>query len=329
MLKKDKHKFYDFFYKINERSKFKIYLLKTKSSQSQLKLYMLYDVFYNVVVSYKQRLLNGADFVILREFNTIPFFVSALFLWPISKRIILNINHNFQKALISRVHYWLLILYDALGFRYLCFECEKSPILFKNTMLTIPFPIEGLGERHLTKTTSDSCLARIGFAGSYRTEKKIEELLIALQPLKAMNYELVLATDNESLLQEYHSKGWTVFNTSDTENYLKSIEYINILVLNYDVKNYYCRHSGVLTDFIAKGKIVIAPNYLIFRRQLLEPCQVGLLFDDLTLLPKLVHSNMGKLLCTFDINREMYINSRRFASVVQQLDEQLSCLKQN
>ncbi|MGL4338289.1 MAG: hypothetical protein ACRCST_15500 [Turicibacter sp.] len=328
-MERDKHRFYNFLDDLCKRSRFELIVVKTLGSRFEPSfIFVLFDLIYIPYICYKN-IFNGKELIIIREFNTIPFFISALFLWPISKRIVLNVNHNFQKALISRVHYWLLILYDALGFRYLCFECEKSPIPFKNTMLTIPFPIEGLGERHFTKTNSDSCQARIGFAGSYRTEKKIEELLIALQPLKAMNYELVLATDNESLLQEYHSKGWMVFNTSDTENYLKSIEYINILVLNYDVKNYYCRHSGVLTDFIAKGKVVIAPNYLIFRRQLLEPCQVGLLFDDLTLLPKLVHSNMGELLCTFDINRKMYINSRRFASVVQQLDEQLSCLKQN
>ncbi|MDF4889706.1 hypothetical protein ACXIUH_04375 [Vibrio parahaemolyticus] len=313
----DKHKFYDFIDTLIEKSKFKISIIKTLSARNDGGVYFILDVFYITGVCYKNVFFMKKDFVILREFNTIPFLISSLFLFPISKSIILNVNHNFQKASKSITHKIALKFFDLLGFSYLCFEGRVSPLSLTKKIISIPFPMNEIESINEIKGKLS-----IGFIGSYRSEKKIEPLLASLNELKD-HYRLVLGTDRESLLEQYEQEGWSLYNTANYTDYLQAINETDVLVVNYGKDDYDFRHSGVITDFISQGKLVIVPNFRYFSEQILTPCRVGGLFDELDCLPSMVRQNIDFLLSEREINIHKYIEYRSYSSVVHMMDEQL------
>lgn len=317
-MNRDKHKFYDFMNEMVNDSNFNISILKTLSSRNDNKIYLLWDIFYIIIVCYRGIFFRKKDFIILREFNTIPFLISSLFLFPISKYIILNVNHNFQKASKSLIHKAALKFFDLLGFSYLCFEGSVAPFRLTRNIISVPFPMN-----KMESITEIKDIISIGFIGSYREEKKIEPLLISLNKVKE-HYKLVLGTDRDSLLDQYEKEGWQVYNTTNYTDYLKAINKIDVLVVNYNKDDYNFRHSGVITDFISKGKLVIVPNFKYFSDQILTPCRIGGLFDELEDLPSMITKNIDFLLSERASNIQEYINYRRYASVTHMMDEQLS-----
>ncbi|WP_188007794.1 hypothetical protein [Photobacterium damselae] len=318
-MNKDKHRFYDFFDKILSISKFNISIIKTLSARNESNIYLLFDIFYVVANCYRDFFFRKKDFIILREFNTIPFLISAIFLIPVSKYIILNVNHNFQKASKSRIHSFAIHCFDFFGFTYLCFEGEFNLLKFKREIISIPFPMEPLISTH-SKSKCD--LISIGFIGSYREEKNIESLLEVLNLIKGC--ELILGTDKVSLLEEYKGKGWTVYNTTDYQNYLKAINGIDILIVNYSKDSYNFRHSGVITDFIYQGKLVIVPKFEFFSAQILTPCRVGELFESLDEIPFIIENKLDELILYREGNIKKYIEYRSYNLVTQSFDYQLS-----
>ncbi|HIF9110443.1 TPA: hypothetical protein ACX6PT_003226 [Photobacterium damselae] len=318
-MKKDKHKFYDFIDGIIDGSIFNISIIKTLSARNERNIYLLFDVFYIVSVCYRDVLLRRKDFVILREFNTIPFLISSLFLFPISKHVILNVNHNFQKASKSKIHSLAIRWFDWLGFSYLCFEGKFNLFKFKKEIISIPFPMSPIVSTNL-KPKCDSI--SVGFIGSYRKEKNIELLLEALNVIKG--HKLILGTDKVSLLEEYKEKGWTVYNTTDYQDYLKAINDIDALIVNYNKNSYNFRHSGVITDFIYQGKLVIVPKFEFFSAQILTPCRVGELFESLDEIPFIIENKLDELFFSREGNIKKYIEYRSYNLVTQSFDYQLS-----
>jgi hypothetical protein len=320
----DKHKFYDFFDDVCKESRYSILVIKTLSSRYSFSyVTFLLDVFYLIfscAVNYRKN-----DFIFIREFNTIPFLVTSFFLFPFRKKIILNVNHNFQRANTSIVHRYCILILDFLGFIFFCFESNESPVRLKGKVISIPFVMND----GVNKFNNNNDLS-VGFVGSYRKEKNIEQVLEMLDQANTLSgCKLILGTDNKELLSTYEKKEWCTYDTNEYDDYIKAIEIVDILVLNYDEDAYYYRHSGVLTDFINKGKVVIVPSYPYFNTQLNNPVKVGLTFTSLDEVSKLV--NEGKIMLEsndFCKVLTQYKEYRTLSNVVGFLDCKLRGLTQ-
>ncbi len=332
----DKHKFYNFITNVFMASKYDFFVVKTLSSQYESKVFskafkkllLLVDVFYVLFFIYRN---SNKDYIFIREFNTIPFAFSSLFLFPIRKKILLNVNHNFQRATSSELHKICISLLDKLGFVFFCFEGGSLPFKLKNHVVEIPFLIDcGLGNEKLFVPVDKKALT-IGVVGSIRPEKKIEELLQKLDLIKQKFPQIVLllGSDDTKLNYEYERKGWTVLDTKLYDNYIRAINDSDVLVFNYDANAYRYRHSGVITDAIINNKIVIVPEYPYFVKQINSPVEVGVSFSSLDVLDETIE-NAFKLANSSNrmFAHNCYCESRSLNKVVSSLDRQLESVSE-
>lgn len=324
---KDLHKFYDFCPAIFSSANLNISVIKTLASRyhSNYKLIkyfiLIADIFYLATMTVKCR---KSDFIFFREFNTISFLILAAFIFPFKKRILLNVNHNFQRCKTSRTHQQIIGFLDKIGFVFFCFEDNSSPIALNNHVITIPFPIIN-DDLAVTASSISREKINVGVVGAIRKEKNIPILLEALTQQCSDDYNLILGCDDNELLACYRDRGWTVYNTLDYDDYLKAMNVSDILVFNYSKDDYFYRHSGVLTDGIINKKIVIAPAYPYFSKQLKSPVTIGLTFkklDDVRLSIDLA----SEMSFTNDILHEKYREYRSVKSVSNMLNNELESL---
>lgn len=317
-MERDKHRFYNFLDDLCERSRFELIVVKTLGSRFEPSfIFVLFDLIYIPYICYKN-IFNGKELIIIREFNTVPFFFTSILLFPLRNKVILNVNHNFQRCVYSHIHAKLIKLFDRLGYKYLCFEGCDCPVELNNSVLSIPFPMNSISTKDFTN--SPLC---IGFVGSYRKEKNIESLLFAIEKF-TNKYTLVLGTDNSELLQQYHSKGWDVYDTSTNENYEKCLDKLDVLLINYDLQSYFYRHSGVITDLVSKGKLVIIPNYNFFSKQVNTPIQIGVTFNSLDQIENAINFGVDNILPTYTERLKTYYEYREIANLVLLFDQQVS-----
>lgn len=331
-IKNDKHKFYNFINEIFSKSVYDFFILKTLASQFEVKYgkfffkhtLMLLDVFYITYFCYKN---SNKSFIFMREFNTISFLINSVLLFPIRKKILINVNHNFQRACSSKLHAFIIKFLDFMGFIFFCFEDSSLCFKLKHHIIEIPF----LVENNLTKNEINAKAITIGVVGSVRPEKNIEELLIKLDDIKCHFPEVVflLGSDDSKLNHEYELKGWTVLDTKSYDNYIRAIDGSDILVFNYDANAYRYRHSGVITDAIINNKMVIVPEYPYFVKQINSPVEVGVSFSSLDVLDDAIEkafklANSSNRMFTHNC----YCEHRSLNRIVSSLDRQLGAISE-
>lgn len=317
---RDVHKFYDFCIPIFEKTKNSVCFIKTLSAVNGtnnrfFNYFLLFlDIFYIPIFSY---LNYRKKYFFIREFNTVSFVFSALIMLPFRRRVILNVNHNFQKATTSKLKFYALKFIDFLGYRYFCFEANVSPIALNLPVLSVPFIISKKNSQPKSKAFSK---LKVGFVGSYRKEKKIEDILLELDKIYSdIDITPILGTDSSELLLDYEKRGWTTYNTSDYKMYEKAMNEIDILILNYNQDDYYYRHSGVLTDAIANEKFVIIPNYPYFKTQISSPCRVGLTYKTLNEINALI-IEAQEMIKNDEVDYSKYCKVRSEESIVKAFD---------
>lgn len=280
-IKKDNHKFYDFVESVFKNSVYSIGIIKTKDKTHHFKkmfsklrfIFLIWDVFYIPYSAYRK---SNNDFIFLREFISPLLCISAILMFPIRKKLLLNVNHNFQRYEHRLIHRLSIKFIDILGYSFFMFEYENTPFHLRNKIISIPFLLEDIKLPSGKKT-----IPTIGIVGAYREEKGMEELLRTLLKIhkKVGGFDMVFACDKQAILDVYQNDNITLINTLSFERYNDAINTVDILVFNYSELDYKIRHSGVITDSIFKGKIVIAPNYPVFQSQLSIPKRVGFNFD--------------------------------------------------
>ncbi|HIF9221441.1 hypothetical protein WAX88_09190 [Photobacterium damselae subsp. damselae] len=317
---RDVHKFYDFCIPIFEKTKKSICFIKTLSAVNRSNnrffnyILLFIDIFYIPIFSYFN---YRKDYFFIREFNTVTFVFSALIMFPLRKRVILNVNHNFQKATTSKLKLYSLKIIDFLGYRYFCFEAGFSPIAFDLPVLSVPFLIP---QNSIKLRSKDFGKLKVGFVGAYRKEKKIEDILIELDTVYSdVDVIPILGTNSVELLHDYEKRGWTTYNTSNCKMYEKAMNEIDILILNYNQDDYYYRHSGVLTDAIANQKFVIIPDYPYFKTQISTPCSVGLTYKTLKEINILI-LEAKEIIRNNKINYSKYCKMRSEENIVKAFD---------
>lgn len=337
---KDRHGFYNFCNELFSCSDFNIFILKTLSSRfffkwSKLNFIILFvDAFYILVKCYKS--IMKYDFIFMREFNTIPFSLFAFFLIPIRKKVLLNVNHNFQRASTSSFHRCAILFLDFLGFRFFCFEDSTVPFKLKNKIIEIPFLISSSQQmtttNFSTNTNTNTNTNTIGVVGAIRSEKNIQELLVILDQLRSdfPNVNFMLGTDDLVLNKIYQDKGWITLDTTTYNGYISAINKSDILIFNYSENAYRYRHSGVITDAIINNKIVIVPSYPYFVKQITNPVNVGISFSTYDELDSAIQDAIKLANCYDRVSLyNHYCEYRNLKKVVSSLNCQLGSSRSN
>lgn len=221
------------------------------------------------------------QWVIVREFVTIPLLLTYP-LWCKARRRILFINnHNFQYAQVRWSQGLAIRLLLRLGARIVSMERPRpawGPGKDLRGGIVLPFPMiegrlkgKGLRAREL----------RVGILSGFRSEQGTEELLEVL--LRARTnigraWRLVLASRFESRLVQWEPRVDLILNLRSTEDYWNALADFDVAVFNYNQAAYEQRTSGIISDAIACGTPVVCPAYPVLLQQITWPAKMGVGF---------------------------------------------------
>lgn len=232
------------------------------------------------------RVLGSKRVVILREFLSVPFFLSLPLNIFNRKRLVLVLIHNVQLGYSRKLHRVALRSIFGVGFRAVVLESASgvkglvtAAASRKISELRMP-----MIERQLPDHRHRDNSLKIGIVGGVRKEKNASPLILKLVRYckDKKNVELVVGTSNPSAAKNMSPElSYTVIDTTNEEDYVKCLQDLDILVINYRAEDYYYRTSGVILDAISCSTMVVFPDFPIFREQVLNPAPFGIPYSGL------------------------------------------------
>jgi hypothetical protein len=238
------------------------------------------------MAQYVSQIRQGYDAVLFTHFLNFPIFLTFLFSGLQPNRVYL-LSHYMQQVFRNRLYFWLFKLYIWKGYRFLVFE--DADLLARagfsaqelRAFVSIPHPV--LAHPQLKQSISLGHRKRVGLIGEVRDEKHVPETIAWLSNLQEeLKFDLVIGTKNISFFQELSLGSRATFiDTTTNEGYFAALSACDVIVLNYEKRNYFMRASGVIADAIGTRTYCICPNYPVMRRQILWPVPIGDVFDDL------------------------------------------------
>ena len=142
---------------------------------------------------------------------------------------------------------------------------------------------------------------RIGIAGIMRKDKPIVPLLHALLRFRGENENVEIAVGtplwqaSPELLDMAKAASVSVVETDKGAQYQDFIQSLDIIVAHFERDAFYFRPSGVVSDAIAGGCIVVAPAFPTIEAQMSQPVRCGESYEDLTDLPGALHRAIERL----------------------------------
>jgi len=231
--------------------------------------------------------------VIVREFTNWLFVLLVPFIFPLRRRVILNINDNLAPRLsgVSKVCFDVL---RRLDFPVLLLDggnvaralCERTGDM---RLLTPYFAVPDRRAGRATRGDPQRGFT-VGFVGYFRHDKGgIEVLSEAVRRLVA---EPGIATavgywnrDQIDALPGDVRERVILRDTFDRVQYFDYLRSCHVIVVLAAEEFYQLRHSGVLVDAISCGTLALCPAFPLFRYQVLHPVPVGATYDSLSDLP--------------------------------------------
>ncbi len=233
---------------------------------------------------------NAGKTVVIREFLTVPLSALALFLWPKRKSIWLFCQHNIGLAVNNPLHRSMMRLLYAAGFNFLVYDTVDvfEPIATPRPgrVVAVPFPVPEIPRPDTPARPPDRIT--IGFVGAFRPEKSpewaIRRLADAIAAGKLPSHvSLLIGNDDEHVLAQWAHVARTV-NTDSYSDFLAALSLCDIVVLPYDEQLYQYRCSGVFSEAVALGCLIVAPDIPGLHQQINLPQPVGACYasrDDL------------------------------------------------
>jgi glycosyltransferase involved in cell wall biosynthesis len=226
------------------------------------------------------------DLVLVREFVTAFLLVFWPLIWPLRRRLCFLINHNLQEAHRRALERGILRLLYRTGIRLACLEttaglAELGLAPDPRRILALPHP---LGDLAPARPRADPARqAIVGVVGKMRAEKGAEEILQTLLDLRERGElaRLMIACPEPDIRNRWRARGFEAIDTGDRSAYLEALDRCDVVILNYRRDRYFYRASGVAADAIARGALVICPDFPLLRHLLTEPAPVGALYAGL------------------------------------------------
>ena len=228
---------------------------------------------------------NSGKTLVIREFLTVPLFALAPLLWPRRKSLWLFCQHNIGLSVNNRLHRSMMRLLYAAGFNFLVYDTVEvfAPIAppRPGRVVAVPFPVADIARPDAPARRPGQLT--IGFVGAFRPEKSPDWALrrvaaaIACGQLPS-NVSLLLGIDDDHVLAQWSHVARTV-NTNCYADFLRTLSMCDILVLPYDEQVYQYRCSGVFSEAVALGCLIVAPDIPGLHEQVNLPQPVGALYS--------------------------------------------------
>lgn len=228
-----------------------------------------------------QVLRHRGKTVVIREFLTVPLFAVAPFLWPKRKSLWLFCQHNIGLSVNNRLHRSMMRLLYAAGFNFLVYDTVDvfNPIAppRPGRVLAVPFPVPAIARPDAPARPPGQIT--IGFVGAFRPEKSPEWAIRRIADLIAAgklpsHVRLLIGNDKADFLAQWSHAAKTV-NTRSYGDFLATLSQCDIVVLPYDEQVYQYRCSGVFSEAVALGCLIVAPDIPGLREQIHLPRPVG------------------------------------------------------
>ncbi len=268
------------------------------------------------------------DFLVVREFSTIPLLLVTPFFFPLLPKLRFIINHNLQWAIRSKNEKWAFDSLCRLGVGFVFFEINKIDVLDqfhlrKTRHWVLPHPVGMLKN----KTTRRENEYVVGVIGQYRAEKGMDEMISAMLELQENttdDIKLIMGFSNvdDFLSTSAHAgKKLKILDTRKDEDYYNAICSCDILLLNYQKDSYEYRASGLIADAASCRTAIIIPAALpVLYNQLTEPCPVGEIFINFDELPNVISKTIKKLKLN-EYNFSVYHNGRNSQALAEKMDD--------
>jgi hypothetical protein len=302
-------------------NKSKPILLKTKSNKgpqySLIYRYIFIIISVGNILFHIARLKPKGGFIIVREFWNIPFLIISPFLFHLRRSIFLNINHNLKN--IQRKFPTSLLLLSLIGFRFILLDGTYAkgllPFYVRKNFYFPPFLVsKTISSVYRNKTKKNKIT--IGVVGDFRLEKlEISYFLMLMKKIiKNPKFNLKIGVRNKKIHSHLLAENLNIFPTENKISYQNFLASIDVLIIFASKNAYYVRHSGTIMDAITYSVIPIAPDFPVFRSQILQPKQVGFLYKSTNQIYTIL-DNISIRKINFFKERVEYIMSRRFSNL--------------
>jgi glycosyltransferase involved in cell wall biosynthesis len=301
------------------------------SSLSWLHVSLLLDIrdwlghFRLIPFTLRQR---GVDLILVKGFRTnLLAVVMLLGLWPFRQRLLFVVHHNLQYAHARPLGRTFKLL-CRLGIQFALLEGDDGLVELgiekdARQFPVLPLPVPESGWRPAAGARSYGKSIEIGVIGRDLPEKNADalmECLLRLQQAGDLPGPLLLASDNAEFLAAWAARGIATLNTRNYADYLAALARVDVLVMNYSRDLYFYRSSAVINDAASLGTAVVCPDYPVFRRQIMQPAQVGALFTRLErILPAIAEAL--EVLRNQPGNFELWAQARSAAEFSRRIDD--------
>jgi len=255
--------------------------------------------------------------ILIREFLTIPLFLSLPLTFEARKNLVFLCNHNLAFAKRRWIHKFSLIALDFLGYQFAVFEDAQA---WSECIGRLPrkSPIVILHPCHQSNTlifdSRSRSVIRIAFVGENRPEKPVEQwmqLLASSELADGEDLELLFCTPIDKVGFISIPSKYSLVDTTTTAQYNECLASVDIAILPYDRDHYSWRVSGVLSDVLSRGVIPVVKNIPGMASQVLVPTKVGVLFEsEEDFLPAVQSAISAVRVNAFKLSLEAYWKAR-------------------
>ena len=279
--------------------------------------------------------LNNPNILVFEAYNQ-----HLLLLLPLlvltRKRIFIMLHGNQQFAIHSKIKYWGLLylklylnIFNNLKVLFLEIDDDSLESKFqlpKKSKIVIPHPLRSDVTPRLQPKArlNETDKITIGIVGIIREDKPINQLIEQTQQYIKSNpqLELIIGTPIGQKPKYLDKSSINIVDTTKEEDYLKTLQTIDILLIHYDKKRYYYRTSGVISDAASCGCYIVASDYPVIKNQINYPVNIGSTFNSFAELPKILAAAVSFVKKHGQDNHWLWREKRNAESIAQLLAKQ-------
>ncbi len=236
--------------------------------------------------------LKTNNILVFEAYNQHLLFLLPLLIFT-NKKTFIMLHGNQQFAMHSKVKYWgLLYLKLYLKFfdnlKVILLEIDDNILdaqfqLPQKSKIVIPHPLRNEVTPRLQpgERLKENDKVRVGIVGIIRADKPINKLIEKAQQYIKLNpqVELIIGTPLYQKPEYLEKSEITFIDTTQEEDYLQTLQKIDILLIHYDKDRYYYRTSGVISDAASSGCYIVASDYPVIKHQINYPVNIGSVFN--------------------------------------------------
>ncbi len=186
---------------------------------------------------------------VVREYKNSQILLLLPIIFIFKEKLLFLINHNLAHDPKLKLHHFL----DRMGVQFLAIDSKLSTNyekLFKNKI--------NIDSEIIVKTISNKKKEVVIFSKNYKE---------ILQRNTFERYKILIPNRNATINQEI-GKNLISYGTQSQDVFLRMLEQAEIVIIDYDKKEYFYRTSGLIWDCMKHDNFIIVNKYIVFENQL-------------------------------------------------------------